>query len=94
MMGYPNLPKRQVKTKPPYRPDHILQATDLTVITLQNTFHNQLFKPTWKIIKNTLVDNYSINLNTTHAAWDFETCLVFKRTVDKFKQDLYGTPNK
>lgn len=43
-IAYKKQSNRQIKTNPPYKPEHIIKSTDLTVTTPQNTYHKQVFK--------------------------------------------------
>lgn len=41
-----------------------------------------------------LKQTLKIDLNTNHAAWNYDSCFAYKRAIDKLKSDLFGTPNK
>lgn len=41
-----------------------------------------------------LKKTHKVDLNTNHAAWDYENCFAYKKAISKFKTDVLGTPNK
>lgn len=41
-----------------------------------------------------LKEALKLDINTSHAAWDYEKCFAYKKALGKFKTDLLGTPSK